>query len=1377
MTTTETAELVDRVDDVVGARPYRFRMRRAGILNVWQYDDQEFDFADGRLLLRGANGAGKSKTLEMLLPFVLDGDKARMTASARHHTSLLWLMTDGYEGQARVGYLWVEFARRLPDGGEEFLTCGVGLRASVSARTASAWFFTTPLRVGADLELDDGSGPLSRPRLAELLDERGQVFDQARAYKEHVGRVLFGLAPEQYDDVLRLLYWLRQPQVGEDIEPARLAGQLQQALPQLDEQTLRGAGDTFDELVAVGEQIARRAAAAQTLRLLSDAYVDYAGAVAGERASLVRGRQQEQTRRRGEVREAEERHGALETELAQTQDATSEIRRSIVDSRARLAQLDQSPEARSQRRLADLAERAGDLRRAATGAGRAAETAGSAWEKRETRSSGDRAAALARVAAQGEEARGLDSELRNLDLATSLASPLGEPHQQLSDQQDVSRLDALLVAQLGSVTAAEQALGRRQGVLTVVGAALDALAAAATRSAQLEEHASFAEKRWEAAVSQRAVAEADVDERTEQLRVQLRDWADAGPEVGWRPADDLTADVVGALAESATTAAEPVLARLRDEEQRAVGERQRAEDRVTELERRRAEIEAEVDPAPPRPALARTDRPDGAPLWRLVDFAAGTDQQVRAGLEAALQASGLLDAWVRPDGRLLGAEHLDVVLPAPPDAMAEPADGVPAGETLADALVADRPAGCDVSEPVLDSVLRQVGVVASASPATDGGSALIGRDGTWSMGPLHGRSEKERAQYVGATARAEERERRLDEVAAAFEVAERALADARDAASLVGGRIAEIQRWLRHVPGGRDLVRAWVTLEERAEAAHREGTNHRDAAAAAQEARRVTAQRQSDLDRLGHEHDVPVDRDGLAALSTRLQALSGKLGRLRAEVPGLRRDLERWGEGHAALVQERAEVDRLVREASEATQRADQADAEVAELEAAAGADIAQLRARMAQLRDLLAKAEHRQGELSDRLARLTRDEGAAAAEVGTCQERLADAERDLHRAVTSLAELLDVPGLLESAARGQEALDPAPLHATQEMRVGDPLPTGLLALARALAAATSADVAERANQVYKVHAEAATGPAADHEARVLTIGGLLAVVGRDEGGEHPVTELSRRVNDAVERDRELLTQRERAQFEQHILGELGDAIRRRKVEAEELVAAMNTLLGQVSTSQGIRVRLDWRLRDDVPGEAREAVRLLTQPIGMLLPEERATLRDCLHRLIEVSRAERPDLSYAEHLAIALDYRQWHVFRIRYTRPETEGRWSDLHRRSPLSQGEQKVLCYLPLFAAAAAHFTSLAGAAPHAPRLILLDDAFPKIDVRTHPLLFGLLVQLDLDFVITSERLWGDHDTLPSLAIYEALRDPNQRGIAHFEFRWDGRVLRAMHG
>ena len=137
-----TITFAPRQTDASTDGAHRFRLHRAGILNVRQYDEQEFTFADGRLLLRGANGAGKSKTLEMLLPFALDGDKARITASARHHTSLLWLMTDGYEGQARVGYVWVEFLRIRPDGSEEAFTCGVGIRASATARkgaTSPAW--------------------------------------------------------------------------------------------------------------------------------------------------------------------------------------------------------------------------------------------------------------------------------------------------------------------------------------------------------------------------------------------------------------------------------------------------------------------------------------------------------------------------------------------------------------------------------------------------------------------------------------------------------------------------------------------------------------------------------------------------------------------------------------------------------------------------------------------------------------------------------------------------------------------------------------------------------------------------------------------------------------------------------------------------------------------------------------------------------------------------------------------------------------------------------------------------------------------------------------------------------------------------------------
>ena len=51
----------------------RFQPLRSGLLNLYLYDEQEFWFEDGRLLLRGSNGTGKSRVLALQLPLLLDG--------------------------------------------------------------------------------------------------------------------------------------------------------------------------------------------------------------------------------------------------------------------------------------------------------------------------------------------------------------------------------------------------------------------------------------------------------------------------------------------------------------------------------------------------------------------------------------------------------------------------------------------------------------------------------------------------------------------------------------------------------------------------------------------------------------------------------------------------------------------------------------------------------------------------------------------------------------------------------------------------------------------------------------------------------------------------------------------------------------------------------------------------------------------------------------------------------------------------------------------------------------------------------------------------------------------------------------------------------
>lgn len=1354
----------------------RFRLHRAGILNVWQYDDQEFLLADGRMLLRGANGAGKSKTLEMLLPFAIDGDKARITASARHHTSLLWLMTDGYEGQARVGYVWVEFLRTGDDGQPEAFTCGVGIRASASARTATAWFFTTPRRVGDDLQLEDAGGPLSRPRLEEELGSEGQVFQQATAYREHVGRALFGLDLAQYDDVLRLLYWLRQPQVGEDIEPARLAGQLAQALPQLDEHTVKAAGDTFDELTAFGEQIQRRSAAAEALTALASAYSRYARATASSRARAVLEALREERR----LRSVHARLGRRLEELGEQRRASESerdrARRDVDVDRARISELEASPEARDQRRLSDLAGLLEEQTRSAAEAGDQLSRAGTAHERRVGVHQASLNEVRARVRAHAGTLDELERRRRGAvggDHEASLVMPLEvDPLEDTAHFESLGRaLDASARALAGAGTSVRQ----RQAAVAVVKQMLLRLDEARREQVTAERRAEETEGRWEQARSRRESARADADRLGDELRNALTAWAAEEVAPGIVLPEELDPGTLAALPEEARLAARPVLEEQRGVKERAVAVRQFADSALAELSEKRGRVTAERDPAPPSPSLQRTPRLDGEALWRLLDFAEGfEDVQSRAALEAALQDSGLLDAWVRPDGALLDPESRDVLVVA----------GSPlTGPTAAAVLRADVPEGSDLSAEVVEGVLRTIGL---ASLEDDGaGATVVGPDGSWRLGALHGRATKERAQFIGATARAQERQRRLDEIDA--ETARQQSIRA-DAANVIAGceqAIATLEDWVRRLPAGIELRGAWTRLQERLETEVREEQANAEAQAEAHRARTTTAGVRAEAEQLATGHELPLARDELDAIDARLRSLEHDLRSAGDALPSISRDLAGVAEGRLELSRGAEDLEVAATSHRRLEESAERSRSRLEELRASVGADVRRLEQRLTALRTSLA-AHAQSGRAADELVvALAEQVGEARTAVTDAGEAVTAHGEQRSSSLADLGAITRVPGLLRAALRdqspgaGDEVLDESVLAGIADLTTGETVSAQARAAVETVAAiGTAQEVAQEKAEpslVWRAYNEASSGPAADHEPVVSEYGDLLAVVGHDDAGERPIVELAERVSLAVARDRDLLTERERTQFEQHVLGELGDAIRRCQVEADELVTAMNQLLGGVTTSQGIRVRLDWKLRDDVPPEARQAVQLLGQPVGALLPEERAVLRDSLHRLIEVSRAERPELAYGEHLATALDYRAWWAFKIRYTRPESAGTWLELHRRSPLSQGEQKVLCYLPLFAAAAAHFSSLAGAAPHAPRLVLLDDAFPKIDVRTHPLLFGLLVQLDLDFVVTSERLWGDHDTVPSLAIYEALRDPAQRGIAQYEYRWDGRQLRSL--
>ena len=137
-----------------------------------------------------------------------------------------------------------------------------------------------------------------------------------------------------------------------------------------------------------------------------------------------------------------------------------------------------------------------------------------------------------------------------------------------------------------------------------------------------------------------------------------------------------------------------------------------------------------------------------------------------------------------------------------------------------------------------------------------------------------------------------------------------------------------------------------------------------------------------------------------------------------------------------------------------------------------------------------------------------------------------------------------------------------------------------------------------------------------------------------------------------------------------------------------------------------------------------------------------------------------------------LDYRKWFEFQLFFEK--TGERKKELTNNAffTFSGGEKAMSMYVPLFSAVVAKYQ---GARSDAPRLISLDEAFAGVDDTNIRDMFRLMVEFEFEFVINSQILWGDCDTVPSLAIYQLLRPENAKYVTVLPYKWNGKVRKLM--
>ncbi|WP_072801833.1 TIGR02680 family protein [Rhodococcoides yunnanense] len=1389
------------------AHTQRFRPTRAGIVNLWDYRDQEFSFADGRLVLRGPNGSGKTKALEVLFPFVLDGriEPRRLNPFAGEERTMKSNLL--YRGQESAhSYVWMEFGRGSRESPES-VTVGIGMRASKQNDKVTRWYFVADGRAGVDFSLlGSDDRPLTKKQLAEQLGTDA-ITDRPVDYRAAIDARMFGLGAQRYDQLINLILTLRRPQLAKNLDPKGLSQALTDGLRPLDDQLVLEAARSFSDMEEVGRALEGLAQADQAAKNFVSVYSKYLRVQARSDVETV-------SRRLESVTHATTAHFAAAAlkerrmgERAAAEKRFDDAERALDQALADRETLQRSSAYEGKQQLDDLAESAAKLKVSAAQQTERARKAQSDLEQRSTESALAEAALRDSVAAltRAEDDLQLAAEDAGIVWTSTPAS---------------ARSDQFSTALRGH---AEE----RDGDVRAVREALSTVEKATTERARADKSASRARELLDAARAAVSEAEATVELARAQYASGLRAWwsqhsgsyASADITVAAFEALDAAVPHIGeddapsldsVLADASADGLESVRARRT---QASVTATTLAEE-LTSMRAERQSVSAQHDDAPPAFAARTSSRDglEGAPLWQLVRFADGVDPAEAAGVEAALHAANLLDGWVSsasiPESAAVPKSSAAVpkssaAVPkssaAVPKSMESdqflvpsPESERPAGSTVADVLEIEP--GTAVPEGTVRAILESIALHREHGEP-EAAAVSIGVDGRFWQGVQRGRHVKTDAEYIGATARARRRAARIAELDASITSTEASLVAAqeqdRSAAELLRG-LAAAAKALPKVTG---IVKAQKSVTESAGALRTSSAGSTAADGELDQAIAELSAKEKHLRTTAVAHRTPHtsrDIDSLAAAIRHFENQGALVLRRRGEHV---RETERGREALNRLEETTGLAEELAEEAAIAEENHLQQVQRLEILSEKLGATADQINADLEQARERIekCKVEQRAARKADKDAgeAIGKAEGAC----NTAQESLRAALTETLGDTARLApyarkDLLTILGVQQVYSwpasdsawltvdqilyRIQSATSP-----DEELQV---LPTVVHQLHGALDVATAS---VKASDTYRKSTRTAlTGALQEFDSQLAASGqdyrlqwdapdGLTVVRVQDEQGYSSVGEFADRIGDARSNQELLLTEHERRILEDALLTGLAQQIHERTVDARELIAQMSTEMKQRKMSSGNTIGVHWVLADNLDDGARSISKLLDRDASGLNADDLASMRAHFASEIRIARAAHPERSYPEILATTLDYRRWRVFSFTLIRGDgTEDRLT-VARHSALSGGEQSVSLHLPLFAAA---HVMLSSADPHSPRLLALDEAFAGVDDNGRSELLGLSVQFDLDLFMTGYDLWITYSHVPGCAHYDLAHSTAENTVSAALLVWENGELFAEH-
>ena len=785
----------------------RWKMNRIGFVNFWLYDEEDFEFEDGKLLLRGQNGSGKSITTQSFIPFVLDGDRtpSRLDpfGSSDRRMEYYFLGEEGKEES--TGYLFLEFWKE--DSGE-YRTIGIGQKAK-RGKPMDFWGFVIldGRRVGYDLwlykEVGSNKIPRDKREMKAELGEDNFFTDSPSEYKKHVNQYIFGFRKEeQYEQFIKLLVKVRAPKLSKEFKPTKVYDILNDSLQTLTDEDLRPMVDAMEKMDEIQDSLEMLNRAFDDVKIIRNEYTRYNQYMLAKKALGYLNKKQEVEREQGILEGKEQlQREAQEEQSRAAQDTERLAAEKKLKETERNALLDPELED-ADRKLEKLKT---EYQEAADGECR--------WEKK--------------IEDGRERIRDEEMTLKKLEEQMELRrDTLKEKREELEEQQEIlqwehhekakekisleeyeerDEIAEHLQIWKNQLTAGRTALGQYELIL-----------------GQYEEAASLLEetKKEKAEEEQRLeMAEEQVSDRIDAWITEVFHRAETAAE--WHPEREVLLQAEQKARQYETVADGVEIQRgfradyerqrhqLTDEKNEKQYQREMQEEILKEVREQLKKVQEQQELEPERDEAVEASRASLAqsgitaiPFYRTVEFAKELDETACARLEAQLQMSGMLDALVvtREDFAKIKAEHpefLDAVLQT---------DGQ-GNSRFCGLTVSD-----DLPQELRTPVLEILSNIYEEEGKTQG--ICFGADGSFRQGILAGKAHKQAAEYVGYLARKRRKEQKIRELQEQIESISKTIAEWNAEITQLQERMDRLQTEYQEIP---DFSEIQIALSEKRE--------------------------------------------------------------------------------------------------------------------------------------------------------------------------------------------------------------------------------------------------------------------------------------------------------------------------------------------------------------------------------------------------------------------------------------------------------------------------------------------------------------------------------------------------------------------------------